>query len=115
MHQYTGYYWAPDESAIAYKRFDEAPVPVVKRTEIFADHTTVVDQRYTAAGDPNVLVDLMIVPTAGGAPKKVDLGANRDIYLVRADWSGDAKELLYQVQTRDQKKLELIAVDAATL
>ncbi|HEU4778033.1 MAG TPA: S9 family peptidase [Telluria sp.] len=115
MGQNTGYYWAPDESAIAYKRFDEAPVPVVKRTEIFADHTTVVDQRYPAAGDPNVLVDLMIVPTAGGAPRKVNLGANRDIYLVRADWRADSKELLYQVQTRDQKKLDLIAVDAATL
>ncbi len=60
MGQRTGYYWAPDDSAIAYKRYDEAPVPVVRRFEIFADRTDVVDQRYPAAGDPNVLVDLMI-------------------------------------------------------
>ncbi len=115
MGQRTGYYWAPDESAIAYKRFDESPVPVVKRFEIFADRTTVVEQRYPAAGDKNVTVDLMIVNVATGAQRKVDLGANKDIYLVRADWSANSKQLLYQRQTRDQKKLELIAVDAATL
>lgn len=115
MGQRTGYYWAPDDSAIAYKRFDEAPVPVVKRFEIFADRTTVVEQRYPAAGDPNVLVDLMIVSPTTGAQRKVDLGANKDIYLVRADWSADSAELLYQIQTRDQKRLDLIAVNAATL
>ncbi|MGJ7917695.1 alpha/beta fold hydrolase [Massilia sp. LXY-6] len=115
MGQRTGYYWAPDDSAIAYKRYDEAPVPVVRRFEIFADRTEVIDQRYPAAGDPNVLVDLMIVDPATGAQKKVDLGAEKDIYLVRADWSADGKTLVYQRQSRDQKRLDLVAVDAASL
>ncbi|WP_426208298.1 alpha/beta fold hydrolase [Massilia sp. TWP1-3-3] len=115
MDQRTGYYWAPDDSAIAYKRYDEAPVPVVKRFEIFADRTTVVEQRYPAAGDPNVLVDLMIVSPTTGAQRKVELGANKDVYLVRADWSENSKQLLYQIQSRDQKRLDLISVDAATL
>jgi dipeptidyl-peptidase-4 len=115
MAQTTGYYWAPDDSAIAYKRYDEAPVPVVRRFEIFADRTDVVEQRYPAAGDPNVLVQLKIVSTATGATRDVDLGANQDIYLVRADWSASAKALLFQRQSRDQKKLELVSVDAATL
>lgn len=115
MGQRTGYYWAPDDSAIAYKRFDEAPVPVARRFEIFADRTEVVEQRYPYAGDPNVLVDLMIVSPETGAQRKVDIGTEKDIYLVRADWSADAKTLVYQRQTRDQKRLDLIAVDAATL
>ncbi|WP_332848128.1 S9 family peptidase [Massilia sp. S19_KUP03_FR1] len=120
MDQTTGYYWAPDDSAIAYKRYDEAPVPVVRRFEIFADRTDVVEQHYPAAGDPNVLVDLLVVSTTAvgqnaPAPRKIDLGANRDIYLVRADFSADSKTIVYQRQSRDQKKLELIAVDAATL
>jgi dipeptidyl-peptidase-4 len=115
MNQRTGYYWAPDDSAIAYKRFDEAPVPVARRFEIFADRTEVIEQRYPAAGDPNVLVELMIVSPETGAQRKVDLGAEKDIYLVRADWSADSKTLVYQRQTRDQKRLDLIAVDAATL
>jgi dipeptidyl-peptidase-4 len=117
MAQTTGYYWAPDDTAIAYKRYDEAPVPVVRRFEIFADRTEVVEQRYPAAGDPNVLVDLMVVSldAAHAAPRKIALGANRDIYLVRADWSADSKHIVYQRQSRDQKRLDLVAVDAATL
>ncbi len=115
MGQTSGYYWAPDDSAIAYKRYDEAPVPVARRFEIFADRTDVVEQRYPAAGDPNALVSLHIVSPLSGEIRNVDLGSNPDIYLVRADWSGNAKTLLFQRQSRDQKKLELVAVDAATL
>ncbi|MBV8666619.1 MAG: S9 family peptidase [Burkholderiaceae bacterium] len=115
MAQSSGYWWAPDDSAIAFKHFDEAPVPVARRFEIYATRTEVVEQRYPAAGDPNVLVGLSIVAPTGGAIKNVDLGADKDIYLVRADWSADGHQLLYQRQTRDQKKLDLVAVDAATL
>jgi dipeptidyl-peptidase-4 len=115
MGQRTGYYWAPDDSAIAYKRFDEAQVPVARRFEIFADRTDVVDQRYPAAGEPNVIAELMIVSPETGVQRKVDIGADKDIYLVRADWSADSKQLVYQRQTRDQKRLDLVAVDAATL
>jgi dipeptidyl-peptidase-4 len=115
MGQTSGYYWAPDDSAIAYKRYDEAPVPVVKRFEIYADRTDVIEQRYPAAGDPNVLVQLKIVSPTSGQIRDVDLGAEPDIYLVRADWSANGKALLFQRQSRDQKKLELVSVDAATL
>jgi len=115
MSQSTGYYWAPDDSAIAYRRYDEAPVPVVRRFEIFADRTEVIDQHYPAAGDANVLIDLMLVNPATGESRKVDLGPEKDIYLIRADFSADARTLVYQRQTRDQKRLDLVGVDVATL
>jgi len=115
MDQHTGYYWAPDDSAIAYRRYDEAQVPVARRFEIFADRTEVIDQRYPAAGAKNVQIALMIVNPATGAQKQVDLGPDQDIYLVRADWSADGKTLVYQRQSRDQKRLDLVAVDAGSL
>jgi dipeptidyl-peptidase-4 len=115
MGQRTGYCWAPDDSAIAYKRFDEAPVPIVRRVEIFAERTDIIEQRYPAAGEPNVLVQLFIVTPESGVQRHVDLGIDTDIYLVRADWSADSRTLLYQRQSRDQKRLDLIAVDCATL
>lgn len=115
MGQRTGYYWAPDDSAIAYRRYDEKPVPVARRFEIFADRTEVIDQHYPAAGDPNVLIELMLVDPATGKQRKIDLGAEQDIYLVRADFSADARTLVYQRQSRDQKRLDLVAVDVATL
>ncbi|GGY05983.1 prolyl oligopeptidase family serine peptidase [Massilia dura] len=115
MHQFTGYYWAPDDSAVAYRRYDEAQVPIARRFEIYPDRTEVIEQRYPAAGDKNVVVELRIVNPVTGETKNVDLGAEKDIYLVRADFSADAKKLLFQRQARDQKKLELVAVDTATL
>jgi dipeptidyl-peptidase-4 len=45
----------------------------------------------------------------------VDIGPEKDIYLVRADWSADGKTLVYQRQSRDLKRLDLVAVDRATL
>jgi dipeptidyl-peptidase-4 len=115
MGQRTGYYWAPDDSAIAYKRYDEASVPNVQRVGIYADRFDIVEQRYPSAGDANAMVELMIVSPTTGVQRKIDLGANKDIYLVRADFSADASELFYQLQSRDQKRLDLIAVNAATL
>ena len=69
MGRHTGYWWAPDDSAIAYARIDESPVPVQKRYEMYADRVEVIEQRYPAAGDANVLVKLgVIAPREGAAP-----------------------------------------------
>ncbi|HEX9390925.1 MAG TPA: S9 family peptidase [Usitatibacteraceae bacterium] len=115
MAQTSGYWWAPDDSAIAFKRFDEAPVPVARRFEIYADRTEVVEQRYPYAGEKNVLVSLAIVALADGSIRPVDLGPDSDIYLVRADWSKNSKQLVYQREARNQQRLDLVSVDAATL
>jgi dipeptidyl-peptidase-4 len=115
MDQTSGYWWAPDDSAIAYKRFDEAKVPVARRFEIYPKHTEVVEQRYPAAGDPNVDVGLAVVSPTTAESRSIDLGADKDIYLVRADWSSDAHELVFQRELRNQKQLDLVAVDAKNL
>jgi len=46
LMQTSGYWWAPDDSAIVYKRFDDSAVPIARRTEIYADRTEMVEQRY---------------------------------------------------------------------
>jgi len=115
MAQTSGYWWAPDDSAIAFKRFDESPVPVARRFEIYADRTEVVEQRYPYAGAKNVLVSLWIAGLADGKLRKVDLGKETDIYLVRADWSKNAKQLVFQREARNQQRLDLVSVDAKTL
>ncbi len=115
MEQTTGYWWAPDDSAIAFKRYDESNVPTLQRLEIYADRTTTVAQHYPAAGSPNVLVDLLVVAPTGGQARQIELGADKDIYLVRADWNASGKALYFQRQSRDQKRLDLVMVDATTL
>ena len=115
MDQSSGYWWAPDDSAIAFKRFDESPVPIARRFEIYPDRTEVVEQRYPYAGAKNVLVSLHIVTIDDGNIRPVDLGTETDIYLIRADWSSNAKQLVYQRQSRNLQRLDLISVDPATL
>ncbi len=111
MARHTGYWWAPDDSAIAFARIDESPVPVQKRYEVYPDRTEVVEQRYPAAGDDNVRVQLAVIaPKAGVAPRWIDLGSEEDIYLARVDWR-DARHLTFQRQSRDQKTLELVETD----
>lgn len=142
MDRHTGYWWAPDDSAIAFTRIDESPVPVQKRYEVYPDRTDVVEQRYPAAGDRNVLITLHVADIASiGQPvpsgehpietrdgparvrlqsrmvpaaiRAIDLGRDPDIYLARVDWH-DPRHLAFQRQSRDQKRLELIEVDLAT-
>ena len=142
MDRHTGYWWAPDDSAIAYARIDESAVPVQKRYEVYPDRTEVVEQRYPAAGDPNVGIELFVVRPAeflappssvGGTiqttngprrvllqdrmgppkPRKIDLGPESDIYLARVDWR-DASHLTFQRQSRDQRRLDLVEVDLAS-
>ena len=115
MSQTHGYWWAPDDSAIAYKRFDESAVPVARRLEVYADRVEVVEQRYPAAGDPNVAVQLGLVSPAGGATRWLELGNDRDIYLARVDWTPTSHALAFQRLARDQKRLDLVLVDAHTL
>jgi dipeptidyl-peptidase-4 len=115
MDRFHGYWWAPDDSAIAFERFDEAKVALVKRFEVYADRAEIVEQRYPAAGATNVEVKLGLVSPTGGPARWVALGANPDIYLCRVDWLPDGKRLSYQLMQRDQQHMDLMLVDATTL
>jgi dipeptidyl-peptidase-4 len=136
MDRLTGYWWAPDDRHIAWTRIDEAPVPVARRFEIHADRVEMVEQRYPYAGRDNVRIELSVMPVVDldaapttsvhqladgrtvrlkdappAAPyRKVDLGSDPDIYLPRVDWA-DSGTLTFQRQSRDQRRLELVAYD----
>ncbi|MFB2800355.1 S9 family peptidase [Shewanella seohaensis] len=118
MDRMTGYWWAPDESAIAFTRIDESGVELVTRNEIYADGIKLTEQRYPAAGKNNVEIQLGVVTLSNKAINWVTLSddKNKDIYLPRVDWLPDSKHLSFQWQSRDQQKLDLrlVALDALT-
>lgn len=122
MDRMTGYWWAPDESAIAFTRIDESGVELVTRNEIYADGIKLTEQRYPAAGKKNVAIQLGVVTLNNKAINWVSLrdeksdDKNKDIYLPRVDWLPDSKHLSFQWQSRDQQKLDLqlVALDALT-
>jgi dipeptidyl-peptidase-4 len=114
MDRLTGYWWSPDDTRIAVERFDEAPVGVVTRAAIGASGTRTFEQRYPAAGTPNVDVKLFVIDPDGGNRVEVDLGPERDIYLTRVDWAPDGKTLYVQREDRGQTTLDMLAVDPVT-
>jgi len=113
MDRHTGYWWAPDDSAIAFARIDESGVPIQRRHEVYPDRTEIVEQRYPAAGDPNVAVQLGVIGLQQGvaAPVRwIDLGPEADIYLARVDWR-TPRQLSFQRQSRNQQRLDLVQAD----
>jgi len=114
LGRYTGYWWSPKDNRIAVERFDETPVDVLTRAAIGAAGTTTYQQRYPAAGRPNVDVSLYVLDPNGGHKVQVDLGRNRDIYLARVDWAQDGKRLFVQRLNRAQTELDVLAVDPVT-
>ncbi|MGC1269412.1 MAG: DPP IV N-terminal domain-containing protein [Croceibacterium sp.] len=114
MGRHTGYWWAPGDRRLAVARVDEAPVGIVTRTAIGATGTRSYDQRYPAAGTPNADVRLFVIDPDGGNKVEVDLGAERDIYIPRVNWSPDGKVLYVQRQDRAQTRLDMLKVDPAT-
>jgi dipeptidyl-peptidase-4 len=114
MDRFTGHWWAPGDKAVAAECYDEAKVKVVTRAAIGADGTRTFEQRYPAAGTANVTVSLWVISADGQSRVKVDMGANPDIYLARVAWSEDGRTLYVQRVSRDQKRLDMLAVDPAT-
>jgi len=114
MDRHTGYWWSPDDKAVALAFVDQTGIDIVDRPEVNATGARVVPQRYPRPGRPNAKVDLYVQPLDGGARIKVDLGADADIYVGRVDWSKDGKTLYVQRESRDQRRLDLLAVDPKT-
>ena len=114
MGRNTGYWWSPDERFIAMTRVDETGVDIIPRLDISGEGATTIEQRYPRAGRPNALVEVWVHDRETGERRRVDLGAETDIYVARANWSHDGRTLYVQRQSRDQRTLELLAVDPLT-
>ena len=110
----TGYWWSPDDRHVALTFVDQSGVDIVPRPDINANGGVVVEQRYPRPGRPNSVTMLYVASVDGGEKVKADLGADADVYLTAVDWSKDGKTLYAQRLTRDQRRLDILAIDPAT-
>lgn len=111
MGRYRGYWWAPDGNALLAARVDNTGVNRWHIADPANPGRPPIEVRYPAAGTANAVVSLLIAGLDGATmPVTWDTGACP--YLVTADW--DANGPLIVVQSRDQRLMRLLAVDAAS-
>lgn len=104
MHRHDGFWISPDGQWIAFEQFDDSHIPVYPIVHQGKDTVEVEEHRYPFSGGPNVKWKLGVISVNGGEVRWVDTGDFE--YLARVKWSPDNR-LYVQVQTRDQKRVEL--------
>jgi dipeptidyl-peptidase-4 len=108
-------WWRDDAEYLAYLQLDQSDVPVYTIVD-YLPHVSEPEQvRYPKAGDPNPTVRLGIARRKTGKTAWVDLSKYQgtEILIVRVGWAPDGK-LMFSVQDREQRWLELSVADART-
>jgi dipeptidyl-peptidase-4 len=107
--QWKLFWWSPDSSALVFYQTDDAPVPAFTVVNNARDRQQVEVTAYPRAGEPNPLVKVGIVSTAGGPVRWVDLNEyTQGAYLVtRAGWLPDSERVYFLVQDRAQTWLDI--------
>jgi dipeptidyl-peptidase-4 len=112
MGRTRGYWWSPDGSALLAARVDETPVNRWHIADPANPDRTPAEVAYPAAGTPNAAVSLLLA-RLDGTSVEVDTGRAAFPYLVTACWTGEHDPLVL-VQSRDQRRMRLLTVDAGT-
>jgi dipeptidyl-peptidase-4 len=114
MNRSRGYWWAPDSQALLAARVDESPVRRWYLADPANPERPASEIRYPAAGTANAEVALFLVRLDKAMTMVAwDLAAFP--YLVTACWdSREAQQPLIVVQSRDQRRMQVLAVDPAS-
>ena len=90
----SNYFWSPDGKQIAFLQMNENRVPDYPITDWIPMHSTVDQQKYPKAGDPNPVVRLGVVSSDGGKVKWLSAGGgametsgdDSNVYIPRFGW-----------------------------
>jgi dipeptidyl-peptidase-4 len=114
--RFRAYWWSPDSSRLAFLQIDERPVPKYTVIDHIPYRPLLEVGGYPKAGDPNPTVKLAIARVAVGDPQWVDLSryAPADFLIVDVDWTPSSRQVIFQVQDREQTWLDLNFADLTT-
>ena len=110
MGRFRGYWFSPDGERVLAARVDNAPVPRWHIADPANPATPATEIAYPAAGEANAVVELAIFDTG-----RTDVAWDRDAfpYVNTVSWTSHGKPLV-QVQSRDQRRVRVLAVDVET-
>jgi len=112
MDRNRGYWWSPDGTRLLAARTDRTAVPRWHIADPANPDKPANTVAYPAAGTTNVEVTLTVLGLDGGRVQ-VDWDSAALPYLTTVHWSAAGDPLL-AVQSRDQRRLLVLAVDPAT-
>jgi dipeptidyl-peptidase 4 len=116
FREHHGYFWSPKCDRILYLEVDERGVEEIPILGYRDGRADLMQQRYPVAGGKNPVVRLAVADV--GTKKTLPLrlpGTAEEKYVGRFAWAPDGKSIFFQTLSRDQKRRELVRVDAATL
>ena len=122
MDRPYGFWFSRDGSRVAFCAVDESHIPVYRIVHQGSDAVGAdaqEDHAYPFAGAENASVRVGVVAADGsgaGSPIWLDLGCTGiggDRYVARVDWAPDGT-VVVQVESRDQRRLDLVRFDAST-
>ena len=113
MDRGRGFWWSPDGRSLAACRVDVSGVERAYIADPADPHRPPTEVRYPFAGTANADVSLHVIPLDGGG--RVDVAWDRDAfpYLAAVAWPPGGP-LLAVVQTRDQRRVQVLDVDPET-
>ncbi|HET6712398.1 MAG TPA: prolyl oligopeptidase family serine peptidase [Actinomycetota bacterium] len=112
MERRRGHWWAPDGERLIACRVDDRPVQVRHIASPIEPAATPRAVRYPQAGTSNAVVTLHVLGIGGS---RVDVTWDRDAfeYVVAVSWTEEGPPLAL-VQSRDQRDVQVVAIDPDT-
>jgi dipeptidyl-peptidase-4 len=113
MDRLDGYWWSPDGRYLLAARVDTSGVARRYIADPADPSRPAMEMAYPAAGTQNADVTLHLVAVEpGGKRLQVDWDHRGFEYVTKVSWSEHG--LLVVVQSRDQRRMQVLAVDPAT-
>jgi len=108
------YCWSPDGSKLAFYRFDESKVKEYDMILYDSLYPTVYKYKYPKAGQDNSVVSIHVYDLKTGKTQLMDIGAEKDQYIPRIQWTEDPNILSIQRMNRLQNQLEILISNATS-
>lgn len=109
-----GFWWSPDSTQLLFQRSDNRPVDTVYVADARHPEKPPVPFKYPRAGRPNAVVDLGVIPAAGGDPRWITWDTAAYPYLARCSWPEHGPPSIV-VLSREQQDLAAFALDGLAL
>jgi dipeptidyl-peptidase-4 len=111
---FSAYWWSPDSTHIAYMQFNESHVLRYPLIDPNSYDAKIYWTLYPRAGTANPIVRLGVVGLSGGKTVWMNTGSNTNVYLPRAAWLPNSKDVAIERLNRAQTRLDLLFANAST-